>query len=62
MESNNFTIDPEFISALPRTDPLFVAETNPTLATLENPELMCKFILVNADRFDPPRRFVLRAT
>lgn len=64
VESNNFTIDPEFISTLPRTDPLFVAETNPALATLEKPDLMRKFglILVNADGFEPQRRFVLRST
>src|SRR5262245_23189100 len=51
VENNNFTIDPEFISNLPRQDPLFVAETNPALAGLENPALMRDFglILVNAD-------------
>ena len=37
VESNNFTVDPEFIATLPPNDPLFVAETNPALATLENP-------------------------
>ena len=59
VESNNFTIDPEFISTLPASDPLFVAETNPALATLENPDLMRRLglILVNADGFDPPRGF-----
>ena len=64
MESNNFTVDPELISTLPPSDPLFVAETNPALATLENPDLMRRFglILVNADGFDPQRGFVLRAT
>ena len=63
VENNNFTIDPEFISTLPRHDPLFVAETNPALAGLENPELMRKFglILVNADGFEPERNFTLRA-
>jgi hypothetical protein len=35
VESNNFTIDPELISTLPISDPLFVAETNPALARLE---------------------------
>jgi hypothetical protein len=46
------------------SDPLFVAETNPAVATLENPGLMRRFglILVNADGFDPLRGFVLRAT
>src|SRR5262245_12672602 len=64
VESNNFTIDPEFISTLPRTDPLFVAETNPMLADLERPDLMRRLglILVNADGFDPQRKFVLRST
>jgi cytochrome c peroxidase len=64
VESNNFTVDPEIISTLPASDPLFVAETNPALATLENPGLMRRFglILVNADGFDPLRGFVLRAT
>ena len=63
VESNNFTVDPEHISTLPPSDPLFVAETNPALAALENPDLMRRFglILVNADGFDPQRGFVLRA-
>jgi cytochrome c peroxidase len=67
VETNNFTVDPEHIKTLPTNDPLFVAETNPALATLENPDLMRRFglILVNADGFDPPAdgpAFVLRAT
>src|SRR5262249_2696802 len=63
VENNNFTIDPEFISKLPQQDPLFVAETNPALAGLEDPELMRDFglILVNADGFEPERNFTLRA-
>src|SRR5690349_19352711 len=63
VESNNFTIDPEFIAKLPGTDPLFVAETNPALTSLENPDLLRRFglIIVNADGFDPERRFVLRS-
>jgi mono/diheme cytochrome c family protein len=62
VESNNFTIDPEFIATLPGSDPLFVAETNPGLAQLENPDLMRRFGLigVNADGFDKP--LVFRAT
>jgi cytochrome c peroxidase len=62
-ERNNFTIDPEFISTRPSSDPLFVAETNPALADLENPDLLRQFglILVNADGFQPERGFVLRA-
>ena len=64
VESNNFTIDPRFISTLPANDPLFVAEINPALTTLENPDLMRRLglILVNADGFDPSRGSVLRAT
>ena len=67
VEANNFTIDPTLIASLPANDPLFVAETNPELATLENPDLLRQFglILVNADGFDPPAggpAFVLRAT
>jgi cytochrome c peroxidase len=63
VETNNFTIDPDFIATLPRTDPLFVAETNPVLANLERPDLMHRLglILVNADGFDPRRGFVLRS-
>ena len=30
--TNNFTLDPAFIAKLPKTDPLFVAETNRDLA------------------------------
>jgi cytochrome c peroxidase len=62
LEANNFTVDPRIIARLPPTDPLFVAETNPALATLENSDLLRRFglILVNADGFDPTRRFVFR--
>jgi cytochrome c peroxidase len=54
--TNNFTIDPAFIATLPDNDPLFVAEFNPALAELENPELMRRFglILENADGMDRP--------
>jgi cytochrome c peroxidase len=64
VETNNFTVDPELIATLPPTDPLFVAETNPALAALENSDLLRRFglILVNADGFDPSRRFVLRGS
>ena len=50
-DDNNFTIDPNYIMTLPKTDPLFVAETNPALAGLENPTLMRKYglILTNVD-------------
>jgi cytochrome c peroxidase len=64
VETNNFTIDLELIATLPASDPLFVAETNPALATLENSDLLRRFglILVNADGFDPARGFVFRGT
>ena len=63
VESNNFTIDPEFIATLPLNDALFVAETNPALALLERPDMMRRFglILVNADGFEPERKFTLRS-
>ncbi len=50
----NFTLSPAFIATLPPDDPLFVAETNPELATLENPVLLRRFglILENLDGFD----------
>jgi hypothetical protein len=60
---NNLTIDPKFIKKLPKTDPLFVAETNPALAKLEVPELMRSrgLILENVDGFDDPtHKFVMR--
>jgi hypothetical protein len=65
VESNNFTIDPEFIATLPASDPLFVAETDPALATLERPALMRQFglILENVDGLDDlANKFTLRAT
>jgi cytochrome c peroxidase len=54
--NNNFTIDPTFISTLPSTHPLFVAERVPALAALENPLLMRQvgLILENVDGFDRP--------
>ena len=64
VETNNFTVDPKLIATLPPSDPLFVAETNPALSTLENSDLLRRFglILVNADGFDPSRGFVFRST
>ena len=64
---NNFTIDPAFIATLPGSDPLFVAEFNPTLANLERPAQMRarSLILENVDGTEPggPNvRFVLRST
>ena len=57
--TNNFTIDPAFIAGLPDDDPLFVAEFDPDLAQLEDPELMRRFglILENLDGFDRPGVF-----
>jgi hypothetical protein len=62
---NNLTIDPKFISTLPPTDPLFVAEFNSDLKDLEKPRVMHRFglILENVDGFepDPTTHFVLRS-
>ena len=57
--TNNFTVDPDFIASLPDDDPLFVAEFNPDLAGLEDPEMMRDFglILENADGLDKPGVF-----
>ncbi len=56
---NNFTIDPQFIATLPPNNPLFVAETNPVLADLEDPVLLRTLGLIceNVDGFDQPCRF-----
>ncbi|MGZ8216734.1 hypothetical protein [Methylomagnum sp.] len=53
---NNHTIDPKYIASLPKTDPLFVAETNPALADLEKPLLLRQFglFVANVDGFDRP--------
>lgn len=53
---NNHTIDPKYIARLPDDDPLFVAETNPELAALEQPKLLRQFglIIANIDGFDKP--------
>ena len=58
-QENNFTLDPKFIATLPPSDPLFVAETNPALADLENPALLRQLGLVktNVDGFDRPGVF-----
>lgn len=66
-ESNNFTIDPEFIASLPADDPLFVAERsqpNPLSSNFEKPELMHKLglILENTNGFgDLKHNFTLRS-
>ena len=54
--TNNFTIDPAFIAKLPQSDPLFVAETNPDLAKLENSKALRERALIseNVDGFDRP--------
>ena len=54
--SNNFTLDPRYIATLRRSDPLFVAETNPSLRGLENPYLLRRYALVteNVDGMDVP--------
>jgi hypothetical protein len=54
--SNNFTIDPKYIATLSKKDPLFVAENNPALKDLENPQLMRTYGLIceNLDGFDKP--------
>lgn len=63
-ENGNMTIDAEFIDDLSPSDPLFVAEFVPALASnFENPVLMRKFglILENPDGFDNlPSKFVMR--
>jgi hypothetical protein len=53
---NNFTLDPKFIARLPPSDPLFVAERDPVLATLENPAMLRRHALIteNLDGFDAP--------
>ncbi|MDQ3773117.1 MAG: hypothetical protein M3461_01355 [Pseudomonadota bacterium] len=53
---NNFTLDPAFIATLEHNDPLFIAERDPDLATLENPRLLREFglILENVDGFQNP--------
>ena len=59
----NLTIDAAFIATLPQSDPLFVAETNPALAQLEDPALMRQRGLIreNLDGFDDPtHKFVAR--
>lgn len=63
---NNFTIDPAFIATLPNNDPLFVAEFDANLSTLERPQQMRarSLILENVDGTDPSPnvKFTLRTT
>ncbi|MDP2307666.1 MAG: hypothetical protein Q8P18_16705 [Pseudomonadota bacterium] len=66
---NNFTIDQDWIADLSDYDPLFVAEFDPELSDLEDPELMREFALIreNQDGFDAledrhdPKRFNMRS-
>jgi len=62
--TDNFGLTPAFIASLPDTDPLFVAESNPDLASnFENPRLMREFALIleNQDGFsDLPNDFNMR--
>jgi len=61
----SLTIDAQFIATLPNNDALFVAETNPALAGLENTTLVRQRGLIreNVDGFDDPlHKFVERGT
>lgn len=61
---DNFTISPEFIGALPPDDPLFAAEQDPNIATLERSPLLRSFglILENVDGLDDlANKFTLRS-
>jgi cytochrome c peroxidase len=62
--NNNLTIDAAFISTLPSNDPLFVSETNPALAQLEDARVLRSraLILENTDGFgDPTHKFTDRS-
>ncbi len=62
--TDNFGLTPAFIATLPADDPLFVAETNPSLKkNFENPRLMRELALIleNQDGFeDLPNDFNMR--
>jgi len=61
---HNYTIDPDYISSLPASDALFVAEQQPALAQLEKPALMRQYGLIVEnvdDTSDPTNRFVMRS-
>jgi len=61
---HNYTIDPDYISSLPASDALFVAEQQPALAQLEKPALMRQYGLIVEnvdDTSDPTSRFVMRS-
>ncbi|HWZ90101.1 MAG TPA: hypothetical protein VNW92_14660 [Polyangiaceae bacterium] len=62
--NDNLTIDANFIATLPASDPLFVSETNPALAQLEDAHVLRSraLILENTDGFsDPTHRFTDRS-
>lgn len=54
--AHNFTLDPNYIAKLPPDDPLFVAESDPALAKLENPYMLRRYALIleNVDGFHVP--------
>jgi hypothetical protein len=53
--TNNFTLDPAFVRALPRNDPLFVIRSTPELADLEIRRFLREgTILENVDGFANP--------
>jgi cytochrome c peroxidase len=54
--TNNFTLDPAFIAKLPKSDPLFVAETIRDVAKLEDSKALRERALIteNLDGFDRP--------
>jgi len=61
---NNYTIDPLFVSQLPESDPLFIAENSVELSGLEVEDALhdLSLIKVNIDGFqDNDSRFVLRS-
>ncbi len=57
-KEENFGLSPAFIATLPPSDPLFVAENDPNLVDLEDPDRLREgLILVNADGFHNPGVF-----
>lgn len=61
---DNYTISPEFIAALPASDPLFVGDQRPELAGLESSHLTDGRALIkeHVDGFeDEPNKFTLRS-
>jgi hypothetical protein len=59
----SLTIDPAFIATLPQSDPLFVFETNPALAELDDSQLVRSQALIRVNNHgfdDPTHQFVAR--